>query len=170
MKGALLSTLSAGTGANFRSRAHDYRRSAQSSGTLRISVGTPYAHYRLLPLLPKFQAKYPQIEIELNISNRVIDFVEEGFDLAIRLGIPKDSRLIARTLEDATLGVLLPLNIYNSMLNPKRLQRLISISAFSLFCPVQAAPCHGFLKIATAMISITALKVIDGFMMMLWGV
>ena len=51
---------------------------------------------------------YPQVEIELSISNRVVDFVDEGFDLAIRLGIPQDSRLIAHTLEDATLGVLPP--------------------------------------------------------------
>lgn len=75
------------------------------SGSLRLSVGTPYAHYRLLPLLPRFQALYPQINIELSISNRVIDFVEEGFDLAIRRGVPQDSRLIAHTLEDASLGV-----------------------------------------------------------------
>lgn len=75
------------------------------SGLLRLSVGTPYAYYRLLPLLPKFQAAYPQIDVELSISNRVVDFVEEGFDLAIRLGIPQDSRLIAHTLEDASLGV-----------------------------------------------------------------
>lgn len=75
------------------------------SGLLRISVGTPYAHYRLLPLLPRFQARYPQIELEVSIANHVIDFVEEGYDLAIRLGIPQDSRLIAHPLEDATLGV-----------------------------------------------------------------
>lgn len=94
------------------------------SGTLRISVGTPYAHYRLLPLLPKFQAKYPQIEIELNISNRVIDFVEEGFDLAIRLGIPKDSRLIARTLEDATLGVFAAPEYLHQYAEPKTVAAL----------------------------------------------
>ncbi|QDD65013.1 LysR family transcriptional regulator [Herbaspirillum seropedicae] len=75
------------------------------SGLLRISVGTPYAHYRLLPLLPRFQQAYPQIEMELSIANRVVDFVEEGYDLAIRLGVPPDSRLIAHTLEEATLGL-----------------------------------------------------------------
>ena len=75
------------------------------SGTLRISVGTLYANYRLLPLLPRFTAAYPQIELELSLSNRVIDFVDEGFDLAIRLGEPPDSRLIAHRLEDATVGV-----------------------------------------------------------------
>jgi DNA-binding transcriptional LysR family regulator len=77
----------------------------EPSGVLRISVPTTYAHYRLLPLLPQFAAAHPQVQIELSVSNRNIDFVEEGFDLAIRLGVPKDSRLVARKLEDASLGV-----------------------------------------------------------------
>lgn len=75
------------------------------SGLLRISIGTLYANFRVLPLLPRFTAAYPQIELELSLSNRVIDFVEEGFDLAIRLGIPPDSRLIAHPLEDAPVGI-----------------------------------------------------------------
>lgn len=75
------------------------------SGIVRISVPTTYGHYRVLPLLPKFRARYPNITVEINISNRNIDFVEEGYDLAIRLGVQQDSRLVARKLEDATLGV-----------------------------------------------------------------
>lgn len=75
------------------------------SGLLRISVGTLYANYRLLPLIPEFTATYPQIELELSISNRLVDFVEEGYDLAVRLGVPRDSRLIAHKLEDASVGV-----------------------------------------------------------------
>lgn len=74
-------------------------------GALRISVPTTYGHFRLLPLLEKFRRKYPQVVLEVDISNRNIDFVEEGFDLAIRLGTPQDSRLVARCLEDAALGV-----------------------------------------------------------------
>lgn len=77
----------------------------EPSGLLRISVGTLYANHRLLLLMPQFTEAYPQIDIELNISNRVIDFVEEGYDLAIRLGIPPDSRLIAHKLEDASVGI-----------------------------------------------------------------
>ena len=75
------------------------------SGVLRISVGTLYANFRLMPLLPRFTERYPQIELELSLSNRNIDFVEEGFDLAIRLGVPRDSRLIAHKLEDASVGI-----------------------------------------------------------------
>ncbi len=74
-------------------------------GLLRISVPSTYAHYRLLPRLPAFREQYPHIELEINISNRNIDFVEEGYDIAIRLGEPPDSRLVARKLEDARVGV-----------------------------------------------------------------
>jgi DNA-binding transcriptional LysR family regulator len=77
----------------------------EPSGALRISAPTTYAHYRLFPMLPRFVAAYPKVHIEISVSNRNIDFVEEGFDLAIRLGTPQDSRLVARKLEDATLGV-----------------------------------------------------------------
>jgi DNA-binding transcriptional LysR family regulator len=74
-------------------------------GLLRISVPSTYAHYRLLPRLPAFREQYPHIELDINVSNRNIDFVEEGYDIAIRLGEPPDSRLVARKLEDARVGV-----------------------------------------------------------------
>ncbi|MEO8672355.1 MAG: LysR family transcriptional regulator [Tahibacter sp.] len=76
------------------------------SGTVRISMATPFAHARVLPLVPAFQARYPQIRIEAHLSNRNIDFVAEGYDLAIRCRTPPDSGLIARTLEDAELVVV----------------------------------------------------------------
>lgn len=74
-------------------------------GTLRISMPTTYGHFRVLPLLPLFLKSYPQVCIEIDISNRNIDFVDEGFDLAIRLGNHSDSRLVAHKLEDASVGV-----------------------------------------------------------------
>ncbi len=75
------------------------------SGVLRISVPTAYGHYRVLPCLPKFTALYPLIKIDIHVSNRIVDFVDEGYDLAIRMGEQQDSRLIVRKLEDAKLGV-----------------------------------------------------------------
>jgi DNA-binding transcriptional LysR family regulator len=75
------------------------------SGVLRVSAPTTYAHYRLFPMLPRFLAMVPDVQVEISVSNRNIDFVEEGFDVAIRLGVPQDSRLVARELENATLGV-----------------------------------------------------------------
>lgn len=76
------------------------------SGQLRISAPTPYAHFRLLPLLPRFQQRYPQVQVDVHVSNRNVDFAEENFDLAIRGREPADSRLVARRLEDAELVVV----------------------------------------------------------------
>ena len=76
---------------------------AQPAGALRISAPTPYAHYRLLPLVPEFRARYPEVTLDLHVSNRNIDFSDEGYDLAIRGRTPADSNLIARKLEDAEL-------------------------------------------------------------------
>ncbi len=80
-------------------------RQQEPSGLLRVSAPTTYAHFRLMPLLPAFTARYPRVALEINVSNRNIDFFEEGYDLAIRHGEPKDTRLVARKLEDALLGV-----------------------------------------------------------------
>jgi DNA-binding transcriptional LysR family regulator len=76
---------------------------AAPSGLLRISVASPYGHYRVLPLLPKFRARYPLVQFEVHLSNRNIDFTAEDFDLAIRGRTPPDSSLVARRLEDAEL-------------------------------------------------------------------
>lgn len=76
------------------------------AGVLRISLPTTYGHHRVLPLLPAFRARYPAVEIEVQISNRNVDFADDGFDLAIRARAPGDSNLIARKLEDAPLVVV----------------------------------------------------------------
>jgi len=77
----------------------------EPSGQLRISVPTTYGHYRIMPLIAEFLERYPNVEMEVNISNQNIDFIQQGYDLAIRLGTPQDSRLVARKIEDAALGV-----------------------------------------------------------------
>lgn len=76
------------------------------SGQLRISLSTTYGHHRILPLLPAFRALYPQVTVDLHLSNRNIDFVAEGYDLAIRVRAQPDSSMIARLLEDAKLVVV----------------------------------------------------------------
>jgi DNA-binding transcriptional LysR family regulator len=70
-------------------------------GHLRISVGTAYAKQTLGPLLPLFLARYPQITVELLVSDRQIDLVAEQADIAIRSGWLGDSTLIARKITDA---------------------------------------------------------------------
>ncbi|MDB5869417.1 MAG: LysR family transcriptional regulator [Polaromonas sp.] len=81
-------------------------RQLKPAGQLRISLPTPYGHYRVLPLLPAFRALYPAVEVEVHLSNRNVNFSDEGYDLAIRGRAQPDSNLVARKLEDAELVVV----------------------------------------------------------------
>lgn len=65
----------------------------------RLKVSTPIvAYHLLLPILPDFLARYPEVELDLDFNDRIVDLVEEGVDVAIRSGDLPDSRLMARTL------------------------------------------------------------------------
>lgn len=75
----------------------------EPSGTLRISLPTTYGHHRVLPLLPQFRDRYPRVKVDIHLGNRNIDFINEGYDMAIRVRAQPDSTLIARHLEDAAL-------------------------------------------------------------------
>lgn len=104
-------------------------RDAQSqegelTGRVRLSVPTTYGHYRLPPLLARFARQYPQVQVELNITNRNVDLVAEGFDLAIRLGQLPDSGLVARKLEDAALLLVASPDYLQRMGTPRTLEEL----------------------------------------------
>lgn len=94
------------------------------AGRVRLSVPTTYGHYRLPPLLARFARQYPQIQVELNITNRNVDLVAEGFDLAIRLGQLPDSGLVARKLEDAALLLVAAPDYLQRMGRPQNLEDL----------------------------------------------
>jgi DNA-binding transcriptional LysR family regulator len=91
---------------------------------LRISAPTPYAHYRLLPLLGEFRTRYPDVTLDIHVSNRNIDFADEGFDLAIRGRTPPDSSLVARKLEDAELVLVASPGYLKRAGRPKTLEDL----------------------------------------------
>lgn len=78
----------------------------EPSGVLRISIPTTYGHHRILPLLPAFRERFPKVKVDIHLSNRNIDFVDEGYDMAIRVRAQPDSTLIAHPLEDAALVVV----------------------------------------------------------------
>ena len=118
-------------------------RQAEPTGVLRISMPTTYGHYRVLPVLAAFMAQYPKIRVDVDLSNRNIEFVEEGFDLAIRLGTPQDSRLVARKLEDATLGILPHPSICNAEARRTGWRTCRHTSALGLCGPAPVAACPG---------------------------
>jgi len=81
------------------------RRQATPRGLVRLSVPTTYGHTRVLPVIARFREAHPAVAVEVDVSNRNVDFVAEGYDLAIRAGVLDDSELVAHKLEDASLGV-----------------------------------------------------------------
>ncbi len=78
-------------------------RHSATTGQVRVSVPTTYAHYRLLPRMNAFRLRYPGIRVDLHVSNRNVDFVGEDFDGVVRVRVPPDSQMVVRKLEDAPL-------------------------------------------------------------------
>ncbi len=68
------------------------------SGTLRIAAPASFAHMHLIPTLKDFTEHYPDLTLDLRLSDTIVDMVEGGFDIAIRNAELKDSNLIARKL------------------------------------------------------------------------
>lgn len=71
---------------------------AQPSGVLRAALPVDFANIYLAPLIAEFARRYPGITFDFDLSPRVVDLVSEPFDVAIRMGAPQDSNLIARQL------------------------------------------------------------------------
>jgi len=82
------------------SEADVTRFSASPKGLLRINVGFAFGLHQLAPALPRFLEQYPDIELDITVTDRLIDLVEEGADVAIRTGQLRDSGLIARKICD----------------------------------------------------------------------
>jgi len=73
---------------------------AEVRGVLRLALPAAMGRLCIGPLLPAFLEAYPQVSIVADYSERLVDIIEEGFDLAIRIGELEDNRLIARKLCD----------------------------------------------------------------------
>ena len=68
------------------------------TGTLRVTASASFGRLHLVPALKGFMAKYPELAIDFRFSDSIIDMVEGGFDVAVRLAELKDSSLVARKL------------------------------------------------------------------------
>jgi len=72
-------------------------------GLLRVSVPVAFGEMKLAPLIPQFMRQFPDISLELILSNSLVDMVEEGIDVRVRIGGVDDSSLIARQLKTLPL-------------------------------------------------------------------
>lgn len=78
-------------------------KDAKPKGKLRIDLPGRIARRIVAPALPDFLQKYPDIDIEMGVSDRVVDLVESGTDCALRIGKLQDSTLIARPMGQLSL-------------------------------------------------------------------
>ncbi len=72
----------------------------KASGHLRITAPAGFGRRHVAPLVPRFFAQHPDVSVSLNLSDRVVDIVNEGFDCAVRVGDLPDSSLVSVRLAD----------------------------------------------------------------------
>jgi DNA-binding transcriptional LysR family regulator len=73
-------------------------RRVEPQGVLKAALPASFGHLHVAPLVPQFAARYPKIKLVLSLSDRTVNVIEEGYDLAIRIGELEDSSLAARKL------------------------------------------------------------------------
>ena len=76
---------------------------SEPSGTVRIAASLPIGVHVIAPALPAFRKLHPRVSIDLRLTDRIIDVVEEGVDIAVRIGELTDSRLLSRKLASLRL-------------------------------------------------------------------
>jgi len=78
-------------------------RTASASGLLKVSVPVSFATRHLAPLWSDFLAAHPRLTLDVQLADRVVDLVDEGFDLAVRIARLPDSSLVSRKLASTRL-------------------------------------------------------------------
>ena len=76
---------------------------ARPQGKLRVDVPIAFGKHLLLPALPRFTARYPEIQLEVRFNDRYVDLAAERVDIACRVGPPRDPDLIARKVTSSRI-------------------------------------------------------------------
>jgi DNA-binding transcriptional LysR family regulator len=93
-------------------------------GLVRLSLSPEMGDNAISPLLVEFVRKYPKVQIDLVITSRRVNLVEEGIDLALRNGTLGDSSLVARKVANSALGLYAAPSYLNKRGRPRRLSDL----------------------------------------------
>ncbi len=96
------------------------RGQASPSGVVRVTVAHAFSRLYVVPRLPKFFARYPDVGVEMLVSERTSNLVEEGIDLAIRNGTLSDSGLIARKTGESAIITVASVDYLERKGEPKR--------------------------------------------------
>jgi DNA-binding transcriptional LysR family regulator len=100
------------------------RRSTMARGTLKITAPTSFGRLHIAPYLRQFMTDNPDLNINLMLTDKVVDIVGEGFDLAIRIGELADSSLVAKRLAPVTRVLVAAPSYFRDRVAPKTLDDL----------------------------------------------
>ena len=104
------------------------------AGTVRVDLPERLARMAVLPRLPDFFARYPDIHVRVGASDRFVDLVGEGIDCAVRVGTLRDSTLIARRIGDMqqiNVGAPAYLDRHGRPATPADLRQHLAVAFFS---------------------------------------
>jgi DNA-binding transcriptional LysR family regulator len=79
------------------------QEAAEPRGTIRLTTSINFGTHQLTPAIALFLARHPQVKFDVSLSDRIVDIIEEGFDLAIRIGGTGAQNLVARKLGETRL-------------------------------------------------------------------
>ena len=112
-----------------------HSQDVQPHGQLRVSMAEDYARHNLSRALATFIETYPEIQLDLDLSPRLVDLIGERFDLAIRMGVlENDSTLVARKIDEQHLGLYaspIYLSLHPAPKHPDDLRRHDSVRMHS---------------------------------------
>ncbi|HTW35342.1 MAG TPA: LysR family transcriptional regulator [Rhizomicrobium sp.] len=108
-------------------------QSATPRGVVRLAAPMSFGLLRVAPLLPDFLAAYPEITVDLHLSDQMIDIVGEGFDAALRIGSLPDSSLIAQKLCNVPLLLVAAPSYFTRHERPTHPLHLAEHNCFTYF-------------------------------------
>ncbi|WP_125718781.1 LysR family transcriptional regulator [Pseudoalteromonas rubra] len=100
-------------------------------GLLRITASSYIGKYYLMPVITDFQKRFPQVSVEIRMDDRVVDMISEGYDLAFRVGEPRDSSLVARKIARNKMLILATQRFIDTYGEPKTMADLADLPAAS---------------------------------------
>ncbi|MEQ8440846.1 MAG: LysR family transcriptional regulator [Alphaproteobacteria bacterium] len=102
------------------------QRHAWPRGTLRVNCGVAFGKHQISPMIPEFLERYPDVNVEMTLTDQLADLVEEGQDVAIRFGKLQDSSMVARQLAVSRRAICCSPEYLERMGEPKHPSELTS--------------------------------------------
>jgi len=111
------------------------RSQSTPTGTLRIDLTTELGQLHIIPALPQFIERYPDLKLNISLGNRIADVIEEGIDAVVRIGVGPDSSLIMHGLGTARFIVCAAPNYLRRSGIPQTLEDLKHHNCISFVSP-----------------------------------